>query len=85
MTLHIKRHHQVRQIQMHHKNEHQIDCWNILDEYALVSAVKEMGVIFHRRTPDSVAINFVSEIEFDFSDDLYFYCSSEAKRKHTKS
>lgn len=31
-----------------------------LDEHALVTAVKEMGVVFFRRTPDSVIINFVS-------------------------
>ena len=38
---------------------------NILDEYALVTAVKEMGVVFFRRTPDSVVISFVSQIDLN--------------------
>ena len=33
------------------------------DEYALVSAVRDIGAVFFRRTPDSVIIDFVSERE----------------------
>lgn len=36
-----------------------IDCFS--DEYALVSAVRDIGAVFFRRTPDSVIIDFVSE------------------------
>jgi hypothetical protein len=32
----------------------------LLDEFALVTAMKEMGVVFFSRTPDSVIINFVN-------------------------
>ena len=32
----------------------------VLDEFALVTAMKQMGVVFFRRTPESVTINFVN-------------------------
>ncbi|CAF1402273.1 unnamed protein product [Rotaria magnacalcarata] len=49
------------------------------DEYALVSAVKEMGVVFFRRTPDSVIINFRGEDEaYEILNVLEF--SSDRKR-----
>lgn len=36
--------------------------FHILDEHALVTALKDIGVVFFRRTPDSVVISFVSTI-----------------------
>ncbi|CAF0833819.1 unnamed protein product [Adineta steineri] len=49
------------------------------DEYALVSALKEMGVIFFRRTPDSVVINFRgTEEKYEILNVLEF--SSDRKR-----
>jgi hypothetical protein len=38
-----------------------------LDEHALVTALKEMGVVFFNRTPDSVLISFVNKFDFIFS------------------
>ena len=36
--------------------------WNApLDEFALVTAMKLLGIVFYSRTPDSVTINFVSQ------------------------
>jgi hypothetical protein len=34
----------------------------ILDEFALVTAMKQMGVVFFSRTPESVTINFVTNL-----------------------
>ncbi|UJR35768.1 hypothetical protein I4U23_028516 [Adineta vaga] len=49
------------------------------DEYALVSAVKEMGVVFFSRTPDSVVINFRGQEEkYEILNVLEF--SSDRKR-----
>jgi hypothetical protein len=54
-----------------------------LDEYALVTALKEMGVVVFRRTPDSVVINFVNKLIltlFNYSSD----CFSEVKKNSMK-
>ncbi|CAF3363194.1 unnamed protein product [Rotaria sp. Silwood1] len=49
------------------------------DEYALVTAIKEMGVVFFLRTPASVAINFRGEDEtYEILNVLEF--SSDRKR-----
>ena len=37
-----------------------IDCSIFLDEFALVQAMQQIGVVFFSRTPDGVTINFVS-------------------------
>ena len=53
-----------------------------LDEHALVTAVKDMGVVFFRRTPDSVVISFVSSERVTIiSVNVIF---SAAKRKNMK-
>ncbi len=46
------------------KKRKKISICHVLDEYALVTALKEMGVVFFRRTPDSVVINFVNKFNF---------------------
>ncbi|CAF1486017.1 unnamed protein product, partial [Rotaria sordida] len=49
------------------------------DEYALVTATKDMGVVFFRRTPDSVIISFRGEEEkYEILNVLEF--SSDRKR-----
>ena len=48
---------------------------NVLDEYALVTAVKEMGVVFFRRTPDSVEISFVSRIDLNSVAKSFVLCN----------
>ncbi len=54
-----------------------------LDEYALVSALKEMGVVFFLRTPASVVINFVNKFDFVYLFDLISFFS-EVKKKNMK-
>ena len=41
--------------------EDSIHCLPVADEYALVSAARDMGAVFFRRTPASVIIDFVIE------------------------
>lgn len=49
------------------------------DEYALVSAVRDMGVVFFRRTPDSAVVNFRGQNEaYEILNVLEF--SSDRKR-----
>ncbi len=48
---------------------------DVLDEYALVTALKAMDVVFFRRTPDSVVISFVNKLNlviFQFSFGGFF-------------
>ena len=56
----------------------------VLDEYALASALKEMGVVFFRRTPDSVVISFVNKFNLIVLFELIFDCSSEVKKNNMK-
>jgi hypothetical protein len=55
----------------------------ILDEFALVTAMQQMGCVFFSRTPESVIINFVNKrtILFCFIRLMYF---SEVKKKNIK-
>ncbi len=49
------------------------EYFGFLDEYALVTALKDMGIVFSRRTPDSAIINFVNKLNFIFFCKLIFW------------
>jgi hypothetical protein len=76
----IKHHRQVN------ANSKQRTCLSLTmalsysDEYALVAAVKDMGVVFFRRTPDSVVIDFVSQMLCIMSIIDIFYISAWRRR-----
>lgn len=81
MILLIKLHHQVKESFAIERRNRTI---RFLDEHALVTAMKEMGVIFFRRTPDSAVISFVKQIFlFDevLSDDFHF---REARKRNMR-
>ena len=55
----------------HRRKKRDFFEWLILDEFALVTAMKQMGVVFYSRTPDTVTINFVNHrFPFHFSNNL---------------
>jgi len=62
MILLIKHHLQVK-LNLKKINK---EYFGFLDEYALVTALKDMGIVFSGRTPDSAIINFVNKLNFIF-------------------